>query len=158
MFFHNAERSQFGASGCIVFGRDSRVFQKCIGSTPATAGGQGSDPGTGPCRTHLPCRIHADLFHESLSVRILWLRGKSYLYLHTASDPALPLQNFRSAVGSHRSLLQQSFDMVGLSARAHDRILKVARTIADLAGSGKIQAVHVAEAIQYRSLDRKFWE
>ncbi|MDD3926608.1 MAG: ATP-binding protein, partial [bacterium] len=55
------------------------------------------------------------------------------------------------------ALLSRAMKSLGLSARAYDRILKVARTIADLDGKNCLEAAHIAEAVQYRTLDRRFW-
>jgi len=56
-----------------------------------------------------------------------------------------------------KKLLKMAIDELGFSARAYDKVLKIARTIADLAGEENLLPEHIAEAIQYRSLDRSWW-
>jgi magnesium chelatase family protein len=67
------------------------------------------------------------------------------------------LRKFCALAAEGRQRLQTAMDELGLSARAHDRILRVARTAADLEAGDSIKPAHVIEAIGYRSLDRKLW-
>ena len=67
------------------------------------------------------------------------------------------MRRFCELDAGSRRLLLSAIEQLGLSARAHDRILNVARTIADLAASERIDSSHVAEAVQYRALDRAYF-
>jgi magnesium chelatase family protein len=80
-------------------------------------------------------------------------RNRSAIY----SNAGMQTRDIREYCGldaDGEELLKMAMTKLGLSARAYDRILKVSRTIADLAGSGSIRSEHVGEAIQYRTLDR----
>ena len=76
---------------------------------------------------------------------------------HHHPDPGRQLRRHCVLDEEGRNLLKNAMEDLGLSARAHDRILRVARTIADLEGSSDIRPSHLSEAINYRSLDRKLW-
>lgn len=78
------------------------------------------------------------------------------IYANAQLPPRL-IRKYCAIDKSGETLLSRAMEKLGLSARAYDRILKVARTIADLGGSEQIQPEHLAEAIQYRSLDRDSW-
>lgn len=77
---------------------------------------------------------------------------------YNAHIPTRALRGLCALDDAAERTLEMAVRRMGLSARAHDRILKVARTIADLGGSENVAAKHLAEAVQYRSLDRSYWQ
>lgn len=81
---------------------------------------------------------------------------ESGIHCNAQMTPRL-LQQYAQPDERGKAMLQSAMDRLNLSARAYDRILKVARTIADLDGSEIVQSHHIAEAIGYRSLDRENW-
>jgi magnesium chelatase family protein len=82
--------------------------------------------------------------------------GNNGVFSNSAMTPA-QIRKHCALDAESESLLEKAMHRQGLSARAHDRILKVSRTIADLAGSENIGSAHLSEAINYRSLDRNYW-
>ena len=83
-------------------------------------------------------------------------RDHDHIYCN-AMMPSNMVKEICEVGSSGITLLRTAMERLGLSARAYDRILKVSRTIADLSGSSEIRTEHLAEAIQYRSLDREGW-
>jgi len=101
-------------------------------------------------------RVPPRLGQESRWREIQSKRFPRYNFNVNAEMRPRDLMNHYRVDDHGNELLKNAFSNLGLSARGYDRILKVARTIADLDGSERIGAAHVAEAIQYRSLERKY--
>jgi magnesium chelatase family protein len=82
--------------------------------------------------------------------------GEKKVFSNAQMPPKL-IRKFCAISDDGEKMLESAITRLGLSARAHDRILKVARTIADLNAAENVETRHLAEAIQYRTLDRTYW-
>jgi magnesium chelatase family protein len=103
-------------------------------------------------------RSSAEILERVKKAREVQAERFQRLKIRTNADmSSRHIRRFCEVDSESDNLLERAMEKLGLSARAHSRILKIARTIADIEGSSDIQADHVAEAIQYRSLDRKIF-
>ena len=108
--------------------------------------------------SRIPSESSADILQRVLAARALQQARYQGTGIHCNCQlPSRLLRRFCVLEPSAQAILKAAFNDLGLSARAHDRVLRVSRTIADLAGSETIRPEHVTEALQYRSLDRKYW-
>jgi magnesium chelatase family protein len=89
-------------------------------------------------------------------VQLERFHGEKKIFANAQMPPKL-IRKYCPISAEAEKLLENAITRLGLSARAHDRILKVARTIADLDGAPDMQPQHLSEAVQYRSLDRTYW-
>jgi magnesium chelatase family protein len=100
----------------------------------------------------------AGILHRVKTARKIQSERFQRTKTHTNSDMTnRQIRKFCQLDSDSSEILEKAMDRFGLSARAHSRVLKIARTIADLEGVPDIRASHVAEAIQYRSLDRRLY-
>jgi magnesium chelatase family protein len=90
------------------------------------------------------------------AIQVARYKGEKKLYANSQM-PSRLIRTYCGISSEGEKLLETAIQRLGLSARAHDRILKVSRTIADLEGASSIQPKHLSEAIQYRTLDRTYW-
>lgn len=106
--------------------------------------------------TKKPGRSSGDILKRVKRAREVQRERFQRMKIHTNSDMnSRQIRRFCEVDADSDSLLERAMEKLGLSARAHSRILKIARTIADLEGRADIKADHIAEALQYRSLDRR---
>jgi magnesium chelatase family protein len=94
------------------------------------------------------------ILQPAAPVRLSCLDSQSKIHANDQMG-AREIKRYCSVKDDADRLLETAINKLGLSARAYSRVLKVGRTIADLAGSENIEAAHIAVAIQYRSLDRR---
>jgi magnesium chelatase family protein len=110
-------------------------------------------------RGQAPAEGSAEVRDRVIRIRQVQLdrfAGEKRTYSNAQMSPKLIRKHCQISAECEK-LLETAMAKLGLSARAHDRVLKVGRTIADLDGSGSVEPKHLMEAVQYRSLDRSYW-
>jgi len=103
-----------------------------------------------------PSEAIRERVNQARQVQLERFKDEPEMFCNAHMDPR-DISRYCRIDDKSQSLLATAISQQGLSARAYDRILKVARTIADLAGSDHIELGHVAEAVHYRTLDRRLW-